>query len=45
MAKMSKRQLAKSSRMAEKMKKHPDIDNPHALARWQVKRGAKKRKQ
>ncbi len=33
--------LAMAKRLAEKLKKHPEIDNPHALARWAVARGAK----
>jgi hypothetical protein len=43
MAKMSKRQLAKADRTAEKMKGKPGIKNPYALARHQVKQAAKKR--
>lgn len=41
--KMSKVQIKKAKRMAEKMKGKEGIDNPHALARWQVKQSAKKK--
>jgi hypothetical protein len=42
--KMTRKQIKKAKRLAERLKGKPGISNPHALARWQVKRQAKKRK-
>jgi hypothetical protein len=39
--KMSKPKLRKAKRLAEKLKGKPGIDNPHALARYMVKRKTK----
>ncbi len=35
-AEMSDKELAESKRLAERLKGKKDIENPHALARWQV---------
>lgn len=37
--KWPREKLRKAKRLAEKMKGNPDIDNPHALARWAAARG------
>jgi hypothetical protein len=41
--KMTKPQVKKAKRLAEKLKGKKGIDNPHALARRQVRRQAKKK--
>ena len=33
--KYGKKDVEDAKKTAEKMKDHPEIDNPHALARWQ----------
>lgn len=40
--KMTRKQIGKAKRLAEKLKGKRGIDNPHALARWQVRRKAKR---
>lgn len=42
--KMSKVQIRKSKRIAEKLKGKPGVDNPHALARSIVNKKVKKAK-
>ena len=38
MAEMTKAEIRAAKRLAEKLKGEPEISNPHALARWIVKR-------
>ena len=42
--KMSRREIAKSKRLAKKLKRRPGVDNPHALARSVVKKGRRKKR-
>lgn len=39
--KMTKAQTARAKKQAERLKGKRGVDNPHALARWQVKKGQK----
>ena len=39
--KMTPSQTQRAKRQAERLKGEHGVDNPHALARWQIKRGQK----
>lgn len=41
MAKMTRGQHARAKRQAERLKGHREVDNPFALANWQVQKGHK----
>lgn len=42
--KMTRKQVRRAKRLAERLKGERGIRNPHALARWSVKRSARKRR-